>query len=145
MVSPRMVWSFVIAAALVGTLAYLRDPPWLIGYTAGLRGWERRAGEPPYRWSGGHASFFVRSAAGAVEVPLSTTFDASDARPMTVTVSIDDRVAARLVLTDAAWHRVRVPLPQPGGRRVRRVDVRTNVTRDDNHGVRIGEVREESR
>jgi hypothetical protein len=59
---------------------------------------------------------------------------------MLVTVSVDDRVAARLVLTDAGWRHVLVALPPPGSRRVRRIDVRTSVTREDNHGVRIGEV-----
>jgi hypothetical protein len=140
MVSRRLVWTIVWIAVAAGTLAYLRDPPWLIDQTTGLRRWEQRAGEPRYRWSGGHASFFVRSDAAAIEVPLSTTFDARDARPMLVTISVDDGIAARLILTDAAWTRVRVPLPPPDGRRVRRIDVRTNVTREGNHGVRIGEV-----
>lgn len=139
MVTRRPAW-IAAAAALVGALVYLHDPPWLIGQTSGLRGWEQHGGEPRYRWSGAHASFFVRSDAAAVEFPVSTTFDGRDARPMLVTVSVDDKVAARLVLSDAAWQRVRVPLPPPGGRRVRRIDVRTSVTRESNHGVRIGEV-----
>ncbi len=59
---------------------------------------------------------------------------------MMVTLSVDDAVAARVVLTGGGWTRVRVALPPRGTRRVRRIDVRTSVTRDDNHGVRIGEV-----
>jgi hypothetical protein len=140
MVSRRLVWTIVWIAAAAAALAYLHDPPWLIDQTTGLRGWEQHAGEPRYRWSGGHASFFVRSDAAAIDVPISTTFDSGDARAMLVTISVDDEIAARLILTDAAWRRVRVPLPAPAGRRVRRIDVRTNVTREDNHGVRIGEV-----
>ena len=139
MVTRRLAW-IAVAGALVGTLAYLHDPPWLIGQTSGLRGWEHRGNEPRYRWSGAHASFFVRSDAEAIEFPVSTTFDARDARPMLVTVSVDDRVAARVVLSDSAWQRVRVALPPPGSRRVRRIDVRTSVTRESNHGVRIGDV-----
>jgi hypothetical protein len=145
MVKARFAWTATVAAALIAGMAYLRDPPWLIGQTTGLRRWEQHSGEPRFRWSGGHASFFVRADAAAVGIPVSTTFDARDARPMLVTISVDDRVAARLVLTDAAWRQVRVPLPPPAGRKVRRVDVRTSVTREGNHGVRIGEVIAEPR
>jgi len=140
MVTRRAVLVVVCAAAVAGALAYLRDPPWLITETSGLRRWEQRPDGPRYRWSSGHASFFVRSDAAAVDLPVSTTFDDRDARPMMVTVSVDDKVTARLVLSDAAWRVVRVPLPPPGGRGVRRIDVRTSITREDNHGVRIGEV-----
>jgi hypothetical protein len=140
MVTRTRVWTIVVAAAIVAALAYLYDPPWLIDQTTGLRPWAGRAGEPRYRWSGGHASFFVPSNAAAVEIPLSTSFDEKDSRPMMVTITVDDRLAARVVLSDAGWTRVRVTLPPPGARRVRRIDVRTNVVREDNHGVRIGEV-----
>jgi hypothetical protein len=140
MVTRRVVTAAVWGIILIAALAYLHDPPWLIGQTTGLRAWEQRAGEPRYRWSGGHASFFVRADAGAIAIPVSTTFDASDHRPMMVSVTVDDRPAARIVLTNAAWQRLRVDLPPPGSRRVRRIDVRTSVTREGNHGVRIGEV-----
>lgn len=136
----RLVAGGICAIAVIGALAYLHDPPWLIDQTTGLRGWEQRQGLPRYRWSGGHASFFVPSGSGTIDIPISTTFDARDARPMMVTITVDDEPAARVVLIDDAWTRVRVALPPPGGRRVRRIDVRTSVTREDNHGVRIGEV-----
>jgi hypothetical protein len=139
MVTRRFVVAAISAVAVMGALAYLRDPPWLLTQTTGLRGWEQRPGQPRYRWSGGHASFFVPSGAGAFDLPISTTFEPRDMRPMLVTVTVDDDLAARVVLTDAEWTRVRVVLPPPGGRRVRRIDVRTSVTREDNHGVRIGE------
>ena len=145
MVKPRLAWTLVTIAVIAAALAYLRDPPWLAGQTTGLRAWEQRAGEPRYRWSNGHASFFVPSNAQAFVIPMSTSFDETDARPLMVTVSVDDRVAARLVLSDAAWKRIRVVLPPPGNRRVRRIDVRTSVTRPDNHGVRIGDVETEPR
>jgi len=136
----RHLATIVVLLLAIAAVAYLHDPPWLIGQTTGLRGWEGRPGEPRYRWSGGHASFFVRSDAAEIAVPISTTFDERDRRPMIVTVSIDDMVAARVELSDAAWLRIRLTLPPPGARRVRRIDVRTSVTREDNHGVRIGEV-----
>lgn len=140
MVTRRIVSLAAIAVAIVAALAYLRDPPWLIDQTTGLRSWEQHPGEPRYRWSGGHASFFVRSDAATIDIPLSTTFDGSDARPMLVTISVDDKIAARLVLSDPAWQHVHLRLPPPAGRKVRRVDVRTSLTREDNHGVRIGEI-----
>jgi hypothetical protein len=136
----RRLTAIVILLLAIGAVAYLHDPPWLVNQTTGLRGWEERPGQPRYRWSGGHASFFVGSDAAGIVIPISTTFDEDDRRPMIVTISIDDRVAARTELTDAAWKRITLPLPPPGRRHVRRIDVRTSVTREDNHGVRIGEV-----
>jgi hypothetical protein len=44
-------------------------------------------------------------------------------------------------LIDDAWHTLTVPLPPRGSRRVRRIDIRTSVVRDHNHGVKVGEVR----
>jgi len=131
----RIAFAVVAVAA---ALAYLYDPPWLINQARGLRGWERADNGLRYRWSSGHASFFVRSDAGPFDLPLSATFDDKDRRPMMVTVSVDDQIVARVVLTDAGWKRIRIAVPPPGRRRVRRIDVRTSVTRQDNYGVRIG-------
>jgi hypothetical protein len=140
MVTRRLIAIVVSSLAVVAALAYLYDPPWLIDQASGLRDWEHPAGEPRYRWSNGHASFFVPAGAGAFDIPVSTTFAAGDDRPMLVTVTVDDVVAARAVLMDESWTRVRVVLPAPGRRRVRRIDVRTNITREDFRGVRIGEL-----
>ena len=126
---------FVVFAALW----YVRDPAWLDAMTSGLRPWEQSADGHRYRWSGGHASFFVPSSAASFDLPLSTMFGASDP-PMVVTITVDDRPANRLLLTDADWHVVTVTPSAPTTRRVRRVDVRAKVTRDGNYGVRIGEI-----
>ena len=97
-----------IAAVLVvlgGTLWYLRDPPWLPGQTTGLRGWQREPDGSAYRWSGGHASFFVPADARQVRIPVATTFDARGPRgfdPMLVTFTIDDVRAGRALLIDPA-------------------------------------------
>ena len=131
------IGAFIVVVAL---LAYLRDPPWLISQTSGLHGWEQAPGTPRYRWSSGHASFFVRADAGTFDIPLSTTFDGPGDPAMMVTLSVDGDVGGRVVLTDAEWKRVRISLPPPRSRRVRRIDVRTNVTRGDNRGVRVGEI-----
>ena len=136
----RIALVVIVCAAAAAVLAYLRDPAWLIDQTSGLRRWEQRPGGPRYRWSGAHASFFVPADAGAFDMPVSTTFDRPGDPPMLVTVTVDDVVAARAILTDASWTRIHVVLPPAGRRKVRRVDVRTNVVRDDNHGVRIGQL-----
>jgi hypothetical protein len=128
-------------AAIVCALWYLRDPAWLIDQNTGLRQMERAGDGRNFRWSGGHSSFFVPSAGRTVRIPLSTTFDARGTEPMVVSVFVDDVRAARVLLTDDAWHDVTVPLPPAGSRRVRRIDIRTSVVREDNHGVRVGEAR----
>ena len=122
---------------------YLRDPAWLAGQTTGLRAWERAADGGPYRWSGGHASFFVPSEAFQVRIPVATRFDPREPRgdePMVVTFTIDDVRAARVLLVDAGGQDVVLQMPPRGSRRVRRIDVRTSVTREGNHGVKVGAV-----
>jgi hypothetical protein len=137
----RTVLIMVFLAAAIALLGYLRDPPWLLSTTSGLRAWETDADGIRVRWMGGHASLFVPASAHAVELPVRTTFDASGDWPVTVTVAIDDRMSDRLVLSDGAWHSMLVQLPTGGHRRVRRLDIRLDRTRDDNHGAAIGELR----
>ena len=137
----RMVVVFALVAVSCGALWYLRDPAWLLTRTTGLRGWERGPDGTLFRWSGGHASFFVPSAAQAVRLQIATTFDARGAEPMVVTFTIDGSRAARVLLTSKEWQEVTLTMPPRGSRRARRVDVRTNVTREDNHGVQLGELK----
>jgi hypothetical protein len=125
--------------AIACGLAYLRDPAWLADQTTGLRAWQRSGEGAMFRWSGGHASFFVPADARAIRVPIATTFPDS-APPMVVTFFVDGVRAAGVILTDGTWREVVVPMPPPGWRRVRRIDVRTSVTREDNHGVKVGRV-----
>lgn len=137
-----MTRALAVLGVAVASLWYLRDPAWVIDQTTGLRSWQRESDGRLVRWSGGHASFFVPANAGEVRIPVSTTFDEREPggdRPMVVTFSIDDHRAVRVLLTDSAWREVVLALPQPAGRRVRRIDVRTSITRADNHGVRIGQ------
>jgi hypothetical protein len=132
----------VLGVLVVLTMAlwYLRDPAWLAGVSSGLRPWERDAAGLRYRWSGAHASFFVPADASAVRIPVSTTFGRDDPRPMLVTATVDDGAATRIVLRDEEWYTLTLVLPPRGSRRVRRIDLRTSVTRADNHGVRVGEI-----
>ena len=141
MVTRRRVAAWLLVAmGTAGALWYLRDPAWLADQTTGLRKWERAADGTRYRWSGRHASFFVAADATRIVVPLATTFDTPEDAQMIVTFSIDDRRAARVLLTNASWTAVTLEMPARGSRRVRRIDVRTSVTREGNHGVMIGEI-----
>jgi hypothetical protein len=137
----RTVLTTVFLAAVIALLGYLRDPPWLLSTTSGLRDWETDADGTRVRWMGGHASLFVPASAHAVDLPVRTTFDASEDWPITVTVAIDDRVSDQIVLSDGAWHSIRVQLPPGTDRKVRRLDIRLDRTRDDNHGAAVGELR----
>ncbi|HEX6464006.1 MAG TPA: hypothetical protein VFZ98_06130 [Vicinamibacterales bacterium] len=130
----------VAGALLAGALWYLRDPPWIAGQTTGMWDWEQAADGTRFRWTTSHASFFVPSDASEATLRIATTFDDPGAQPILVTISVDDARAARLVLMDAAWHEVIVPLYPRGSRHQRRIDLRTNLTREDNRALRLGEV-----
>jgi hypothetical protein len=128
------------APVMAIAIAYLRDPEWLINVESGFRGWEMAADGTRYRWTDGHASFFVRSDASAAEIPVRTTVSTASDVPVSVTLSIDDRLADQLVLNDDGWQRVKLRLPAPGSRRVRRIDIRVDRTKTGNRGVQVGEV-----
>ena len=135
----RLVLLSACAAALLAALAYLRDPPWLAGIASGFRAWETAPDGTRYRWTSGHASFFVPATATAVVIPVKTTFAAGEP-PVHLTIAIDDRPAARDLLTDDRWHPQTVQLPSPTSRRVRRVDIRVDRVRPGNRGAQIGEI-----
>ena len=135
----RNIAIVLVAAGVCASLAYLRDPPWLLSVTSGMRPWESDVDGRRVRWMGGHASLFVPSDARSVTIPLRTTFGPGDP-PVTATISIDDRAVDRIVLEDAEWHSSRVRLPPRGTRRVRRIDIRVDHTRDDNRGAGVGEI-----
>jgi hypothetical protein len=134
-----VVGTIVLLAAVCALLAYLRDPPWLMKITSGLRPPQTDASGRRFRWSGGHASLFVPSNARLVSIPLRAAFDSPADPPVTVTITIDDRPADRLVLQDPEWHLSTIRLPAAGSRRVRRIDIRVDRTRDDNYGVAVGD------
>jgi hypothetical protein len=137
----RWIASLVAAAAAAGSLAYLRDPPWLLGVSSGMREWQTGTDGARYRWASGHSSFFVPSGAASIEIPLRAPFDRPDDWPIVATITLDDRPADRLTLSDAAWRRSVIVLPPRGSRRVRRIDIRLDRTRDENRGVAVGEIR----
>lgn len=134
----------VVALAILAALAiwYLRDPSWLIDRTTGMREWRQTPDGLRWRWTDGHASFFAPADARSVRIMIATPFDPSERngdRPALVTLTIDDRRAARVVLGAPGWKTLTLSMPPRGGRRVRRIDLRVNVTRGDNRGVQISE------
>lgn len=129
-----------VAIVLLAAAAYLRDPPWLLSMTSGMRAWQTDSTGARFRWMGGHASFFVPADAQSIEIPVRTTFDRPGDWPITASMTIDDRAVNRVVLSDAEWHRVVLTMPPRGSRNVRRIDVRMDHTRDDNRAAAIGEV-----
>ena len=108
---------------------------------SGFRPWETADDGARVRWTGGHASFFVRSDAEGITVPLRTTFASPSGGAVTVTLSVDDRPGGRLVLTDDSWHAMSLGLPEPGRRRLRRIDIRVDRTGPGNRGVEVRDVR----
>lgn len=137
----RALAAAVVAAAVAAILAYLRDPPWLASIESGLRGWETAADGTRFRWTDGHASFFVPAASPEVAIPLRATFDAPGDPPVLVTIAIDDRPADELVLREPQWTTRRLRLPPPGSRSLRRIDIRVDRVRAGNRGVQLGPVR----
>jgi hypothetical protein len=130
MTPPRLV-ACVVSALLVLGAAYLRDPPWAGQMTSGLRSWEkdRRHGER-FRWTAGRASFFVPREATVMTLPLRAGFPGPDGRPVTVSVSVDDRWLADIELRQPLeWVRASLPLPRKAtSRRFRRVDLHVSRT-----------------
>lgn len=130
----------LVLAAVVSLLALLRDPSWLDQYSSGLRAWETAADGARMRWAAPHASFFVPSGARAVRLRLRTTFDQPGDWPVRVSVTLDDVAVERVVLVDPDWRDIAIRLPPPGGRHVRRIDLRADRTRDGNRAFQLGEV-----
>jgi hypothetical protein len=137
----RTAGAVAAGALLVAALAHLRDPAWLAGVESGFHRWETDAQGTRFRWTTGHASFFVPASSAAIEIPVSAAFDAPQDPYVVATITIDDLAAERVELTDGRWRVVRVPLPRPGSRRLRRVDLRVDRMRPGDRGIRIGEVR----
>jgi hypothetical protein len=137
----RLVTIAALCLALAAALGYLRDPPWLARVTSGFDDWRTDAGGTRFRWMSAHGSFFVPADAKVIEIPLRTEFGAADDPPIAARISIDDRAAAYVELTDPSWRTAFVRLPAPGSRRLRRIDIQANRTRRDDAALQVGEIR----
>jgi hypothetical protein len=125
-------WIVLVAVCAVstGAAAYLRDPPWAMRVTSGLREWEEDPPGTRFRWTAGRGSFFVPAAAATMTVPMRAVFPGPGGQPVVVSVSVDDRWLADVELTDPdAWVRAPLPLPRKATtRRFRRVDLHVSRT-----------------
>ena len=130
MTRARVSGALALVALLLGTAAYLHDPPWIVRVTSGLRDWEEDPPGTRFRWTAGRASFFVPSDATAMTLPVRALFPGPNGTSVSVAVSVDDRWLADIVLADAdMWSRPVLPLPrQATDRRYRRVDLRVSRT-----------------
>ncbi|HJR60043.1 MAG TPA: hypothetical protein VJ813_11610 [Vicinamibacterales bacterium] len=136
--------AFLVAAVILLTaLGYLRDPPWLSNVTSGLSAWETDEAGVPYRWTRGHASFFVPADRRAVVLTMRSDKDAPTDWPITATLTIDDRPAEIITFRDEGWHDVRLRLPPRGNRDVRRIDVKLDRVRSRQRGIQLREPRVE--
>jgi hypothetical protein len=140
-VRSRAAIVIVYAAVLLAALAYLRDPPWLISVTSGLTGWETDDAGVRYRWTRGRASFFVPADSGAVVLTMRSARGSPADWPITATITIDDRPAQIVTFPDEGWREVKLRLPRPGSRDVRRLDIRLDRLRARQLGIQLQEVR----
>jgi len=140
----RHVLSIALAAcAALGAAWYLHDPPWVGGVTSGILNWEEEEGVR-FRWTRGHAVFYVPSDATTMTLQMRPWFPGPDGKPVSVSITVDDRPLTEIVLRDEkAWTSTTLPLPrQASSRRVRRIDRRVSRTVPPFHlGVEMGVVR----
>jgi hypothetical protein len=139
-VTRRRALAALAIAAMAAAIAYLRDPPWLVHMESGFRGRQTGPDGIRYRWTDGHASFFVPVAATSLTIPIRAAFEQPGDPPVLVSLAIDDRPADAFVLKDDRWVARRLRMPPPGSRKHRRIDVRVDRLRGGNRGVQIGEV-----
>ena len=143
MIRRRRAARIVSALAVVAALAYLHDPPWLEGVTAGMRPWEQ---DPPgtlFRWTMGRATFYVPTNASTITVPMRSLFPGPNGAPVQVELRDDGRLLATVELAmPDEWVRQTLPFkPYTGGRRLRRIDLRVSrVVPPFNLGVMTGRV-----
>jgi hypothetical protein len=136
----RVLLGAAAVLLLASLLGALRDPPWLLRVASGFSQWETLADGTRYRWTGGHASFFVESSHSAVAIPLRATFSGPEDWPIVASITVDDRPVERLLLSDAEWRRATVRLPPRPSRHVRRIDIRVDRLRDGTRGIQVGEI-----
>ena len=136
----RWIGTAITIVAAASTLAYLRDPVWLAGVESGLHAWRTGPDGLRYRWTTGHASFFVPASSARLAIPARLTFDDSSDPPVLVRIAVDDRPADEFELRDERWVTRRLVLPPPGSRRLRRIDIRVDRLRAGNRGIQLGEI-----
>ena len=136
----RRTWVLLLATAAL--LVALRDPPWLGRVSSGQSAWMRDADGTRFRWTTGHATFYVPVDHQAIVVPLRASRFTPDFLPVTARLHVDGQLVEAIRLEDDTWHRVPVRVGLlPAVRRHRRIEVRVNRTYGRLfRGVKLGEV-----
>jgi hypothetical protein len=139
----RFVGTIALAVTLVGALAWLRDPPWLLRVSSGFGSWQEDESGRRCRWTTrSHASFYVPSDAGQVTLPLRLGIARPDGGPVEASVAIDGRVFATVVLDDPLrWVPVTFTLPaRPPAHRAVRIEIFVaRLLRRQGLGIQVGE------
>jgi hypothetical protein len=126
----RLLTAIVALVVLAGAAWYLHDPPWVADITSGILNWEEDPPGTRFRWTKGHATFFVPSDASTMTLPLRSWFPDPNRAPVVVSVSVDDRWIADVRLpNENDWVSSTLPLPRHSIlRRHRRIDLRVSRT-----------------
>jgi hypothetical protein len=139
----RVLSWIVGVTGVVAALWYLHDPPWAGDITSGLRHWTSDRRGTSYRWTNGHASFFVPADVSVMTLPVRSGIPRPDGRPVCVSVSVDDHWLLTQRLGDDPERWVGITVWMPAGRparRFRRLDIRVDsVIPEFNLGVQLGE------
>ena len=108
----------------------------LEGASLGLSAWQPGTDGSRYRWAGAHATFFVRSAARWVEIPL--RHGPQPAQNVHVRFFIDGREADTVLLPDdAQWHVVRLMLMRRREATYSRIDLQIEPQRASGASERL--------
>jgi hypothetical protein len=137
----RRRWLLTIGAGAL--LLVLRDPPWLGAVASGVSPWMQEADGTRFRWTTGHATFYVPSAYQSIVLPLRAEQLAPGFLPVVARLEVDGRPVDAVRLDDEEWHEVPIRVGAlPASRRHRRIEVRVNRTYGRLiRGIKVGEVR----
>jgi len=137
---------WIVAAALaaaIAALAYLRNPPWIEGVTSGMKPWDRDEYGVLYRWTEGHASFYIPSNVQTMTLPMRSAVASEDHSPVKVELRQDGALLGIVDLaTVTEWVKPTLTLrPSRTGRPFQRIDLRVSRTFPPwSFGVMTGEV-----
>lgn len=135
--------SILALLAVIGVLAYLRNPPWIEDVTSGMKPWDRDESGVLYRWTEGHASFYIPSNVQTMTVPLRSAVAGPDGAPVKVELRQDGAILGSIELTTpSAWTRPTFTLrPSKTRRPFQRIDLRVSRTFPPwSFGVMTGQV-----
>jgi hypothetical protein len=123
-------WSIVALLAVGAALVYLRNPPWIEDVTSGMKPWDHDESGVLYRWTEGHASFYIPSNVHTMTIPMRSAVATEDHSPVKVEFRQDGAILGIIELpTPAAWVTSTLTLRSLKTRRpFQRIDLRVSRT-----------------